>query len=434
MISRTILKRLSQNPGVYTFRNRQGTPIYVGKAKHLRERLTYYFQSNLLSGRTRLMVRDAAYLETTETVSEVDALILEADLIKKFKPRYNVALKDDKNYLLIKVENSRRQPFPKVLTVRQRENDGAEYFGPYPLGSSIKKVMRQLRKIYNFRDCSNSKFNKYRRLGRGCLYYDLKLCLASCIGRITPAEYGRVRRGLRRFLSEGSPKIEAELNSLMQCYSRNLAFEKAEEVKKKIEVIKKIREIKFSPEDYRQNPFLAQDRYRVEMRQLADFINLHTGGKLNVAGGQIRLEAYDISNLYGRQPTASLVVFENGRPQKNGYKRFKIKNVKGINDYLMIAEVMARRLKHHDWPQPDLILIDGGAGQVRAAQKVLTDSFKAPIIGLAKRLERIYINGRYVKPSRASPLMDLLIRLRDESHRFAKKYHKLLRLKYALDN
>ncbi|MCL5003695.1 MAG: GIY-YIG nuclease family protein [Patescibacteria group bacterium] len=411
-----------------------GEPIYVGKAKNLRERLSYYFQENLLSDRTRTMVNESFSLETIETASEVDALILEADIIKRLKPKYNIALKDDKSYLLVKVENSHRQSFPRVLLVRRREPDAASYFGPFPQGSSIKKVLRSLRKMFNFRDCSQTKFNKYRKLGRGCLYFDLGLCQAPCAGMIGRFEYLNSLKSIRRFLSEGSENLEKELTDSMIRYSQILDFEKAEEVKQKLEVIKKIREIKFSPEDYRQNPFLIRDRRRLENNDLAEFVNDKSNYRLNANKDGFRVEAYDISNLNGNQPTASMVVFINGLPQKEEYKRFKVKNVKGINDYQMMAEVLSRRSKHDNWPKPDLVLVDGGAGQAKIAETILGIFFSIPVIGLAKRLEQIYFKGRYYRIAKNQPIMELLVRIRDESHRFAKKYHQLLRLKDEVGN
>jgi excinuclease ABC subunit C len=427
-----------RSPGIYVFKNIKNEAIYVGKAKILKDRVSYYFQKGLTFGKTRLLVGEATKIEYIRTVSEVDALILEADLIKKLRPKYNEALKDDKNYSYIRIGNSgiTKNGFPAVSLVRTVGGKDAFYFGPYPTGSSIAYVLKTFRKIYGFRDCSDSKFKRCAKLNRGCLFFDLKLCPGPCVKAISPAQYHYNLLALKLLLKSGSQKLERRLSRQMGQYSKALRYEEAFKVKTKLDLVSKLRQLKFSPLEYQENPNLANDQRNLELKELIKFIKLFSSGSgwfssvPNTKGFNIRIEAYDISSSDGQKAVASMVVFSNGDASKEDYRKFKIKDINKSDDYKMLAQVLTRRFHHLEWPMPDLVVVDGGLGQVSAAIKSLPKNI--PIIGLAKRLERPAIFGKYRYVKSNNPGLNLLKRIRDEAHRFANSYHKLIRSNYAI--
>lgn len=451
MTSPIKVKKVPSTPGVYFFRNRLGETLYVGKAKNLRGRLSYYQNPKLVDGKTAEMLKAARSLGFLNTVSEADALVLEAELIKKERPLYNRTMKDDKSYQHLRVsqrlkgksdpfdtaqghpERSRMDEkfepsaalFPAVNLVRKKENDGAEYFGPYPVGSAIRLVLKHLRKVYNFRDCSEAKFKRYQKTGRGCLYYDFHLCGAPCAGLIGVKDYRKNIRNLKKFMKLGGGTIEKGLEKEMRKASLALDFEKAQENKWKLRYLSLIRQVRFSPSDYLENPFLFQDIRAGELNDLIAFYNQNSAKPI-IRKSEFRIEAYDVSHLSGRHKAASMVVFINATSDKKQYRRFKIKKTADANDYQMTKEVLERRAEHRDWPKADLILIDGGLGQTALAVSLVPET---PVIGLAKRLERPVINGAYVVLKEGRPALNLLKRIRDEAHRFAKAYHLLLRSK-----
>lgn len=435
MVPKTYLEKAPQTPGVYIFKDRLGKTLYVGKAKRLKERLSYYFQENLIFGKTKCLMQKARSLDFIQTVSEVDALILEADFIKNFRPQYNEALKDDKNYTYIRIGRGgggSGGSFFTVSLVRKVTTDGADYFGPYPTGSSIRIVLKILRRLFGFRDCSPAKFRHFSKLNHGCLFYDLGLCPAPCAGSVSPTQYQNNITNLKKFLSVGSTRIEQDLTNQMEKFSKNLEFENASGIKNKLAMLAKLKGLKFSPREYAENPNLATDQRKKELKALIDYVNnfLPKEKLRNLPG--FRIEAYDISNTSGKNSTASMITFVDGEISPGDYRKFKIRNLKGPNDYAMLEEVIKRRFKHESWPFPNLILVDGGLGQVKAAENSLPKELKITIIGLAKRLERPVVKGAYRTLAPLNPASNIIRHLRDESHRFAKAYHKLLRSKYAL--
>lgn len=431
MIEKTVLNSIPQKPGIYVFKNASKKIIYVGKAKNLKDRLTYYFQTNILTGKTLNLVEEAFDLEYIETLSEADALLLEADFIKKFKPKFNVALKDDKSYLYIRIPKIGRdfiEKFPPVTLEHSKDSDPDEFYGPYPGGSSIKIILKILRKIFLFRDCATSKFKRFRKIGRGCLFCDLNLCAAPCANLINSRNYNLNIKKLKLFL-EGKPqRFEAEIKSLMLKKSKNLEFEEANKIKGRIALIEQLRDIKFSPSEYQQNPNLSGEVRKKELESLIHLYNVKTDtGSLILKKG-FRIEAYDISNTHGKQATASMVVNVDGESAKKEYRKYKIVNSGKPDDYLMIEEVLGRRFLHKEWNYPQLIVIDGGLGQISSATSALKKlDINIPIMGLAKKFERPVVVGRYLNLNPEDPALNLLKRIRDEAHRFAKTYHKLLR-------
>jgi len=339
---------------------------------------------------------------------------LEANLIKTHQPVYNNQLKDDKDYIYIKITTDK---FPKVLAARKRDlTDSKEFFGPFPSSSKVRATLKFLRRVFPYSNCKpNQK--------RPCLYFHLGLCPGVCTGFINQNDYRKNIRGIILFLKGDRQKIVSDLERQLKTFSKKLEFEKASVLQTQIEFINYVTK----PSRYFEHfvPDLEDIRNK-EMQDLAKEIGLP---KIPT-----RIECYDISNIGGSDATGSMVVFTDGIADHDEYRRFKIKNVVGINDTAMIAEVIERRLKNN-WSPPDLIVVDGGKGQLNAALAVLKKNTKEiPIISLAKRLEEIYIPGNLkpLKLSRQNHALKLIQRLRDEAHRFAITYHRKLRKRHFL--
>lgn len=432
------LVKLPHHPGVYLFKNDRGKVIYVGKAIDLRNRVGSYFQqSSRLLPRTKLMVAKIADLETIRVESELEALILEANLIKKFRPYYNVRLKDDKDYLYIKFT---KEDFPTVQLARVREVKGAKkYFGPFPDARAARTTYKLLRKLFPFRTCKPNQ-------GKPCFYYHLGMCLGVCIGAVDRPTYAKMIRQMISFLEGKKELVLRELTQEMNEAASKLEFEQAQLLKRQIESINYVTQQSRLIDHYISNPNLISDLREEALRDLAE--------KLHLSGRHLtRIEAYDNSNLQGTEATSSMAVMSMGEPDKSQYRKFKIKSVKGQDDYLYMTEVLTRRFKRlaKDPKQrfnlrdrklmdvnadesfeavPDLIVIDGGRGQLSAASQVLAElNLPIPVIGLAKRLEEIYFPGQPqpLRLPKSSPALKLLMQLRDEAHRFALGYHRKLR-------
>jgi excinuclease ABC subunit C len=417
------LENIPSKPGVYIFRDTDGNALYVGKAVNLKNRVGSYFRKDIgLGPKTSLMVSKIKRIEQIVVESELEALLLEADLIKRLKPTYNVRLADDKAYKYIKISKGKRQKaaadYPKVSTSRKIDKENY-YFGPFPEGQTVNYVLKSLRRIFPFRDCREAKFNRYRKLGRPCLYGDLGLCSAPCVGRITTLEYKKIITQLRRFLKGESKKIICELEKEMAKNAKAKNFEQAAGIRDRLKAYNYIRQKFRSPQDYLKNPNLLEDQRQKELNDLQKRLGLRsTPG---------RIEAYDISNIGGQYATGSMVVFVDGEPSKKDYRRFKIKTVKGISDVDMIKEVLRRRFAQTKSVLNTLILVDGGKPQVSATNDVL-EGLSIEVVGLAKREEMVVTRGlQEIRLPKDSPSLDLLRRIRDEAHRFALSYHKKLR-------
>ena len=425
---------LPPKPGVYIFRDQQNKVLYVGKAINLKNRVRSYFQKGLeLGPKTTLMVSKIKKIEHIVVESEIEALLLESDLIKRLKPKYNVQLKDDKAYKYIKIGPLRGYPSrgvtpPKVTTSRLATDRDARYFGPFPEGKTVNQVLRTLRRIFPFRDCSVAKFKRYQKLRRPCLYGDLKLCPAPCVGRISPKDYQKIILQLKRFLSGKSKLVVQGLKKEMKAYSKAKEFEKAALVRDRIKNYEYVSQSFRPASEYLEHPNLLEDQRRKELEGLSQIVNRKPACRQGRSLVE-RIEAYDISNISGKQATGSLVVFTNGEPSKKDYRRFKIKTVTQADDVGMIKEVLMRQFKK---PQklPDLILVDGGKPQVGAVNEVLKEyGLDIPVLGLAKRFEEVVKSDlSVVRLQKDSPALHLLQRIRDEAHRFALSYHQKLRL------
>lgn len=431
MIEKSAIKDVPKTAGVYRFLDKGRKVIYVGKAKNLAARLSFYLNKDIFIGKTANLIREARSVEWTKTETELESLILEAALIKKLRPKYNVSLKDDKSYAYLLFSRPTKltsdTEYPKVTLVRKINHRSGTYFGPFPNGYSIKKILRMMRRAFPYRDCSASKFLTFRKLGHGCLLHDLSLCPAPCVlGEVSPRQYQTALRPLKMFFQGKGRDYIKQLRVKMFAAADTLDFEKAGEYKLLIEKIESIIARRLPAESYLSNPNLYEDLRTEELTDLENFLKVYFP-EIKLTGGDRRIEAYDISNLGTSFPVGALVTFKDGEPQKDFYRRYKIKFVSGINDVGMMTEVIGRRLKNREIPFPDLILIDGGKSQLSHVGRLLS-TLKLPYIGLAKRYERIVVGGQYVKLPKGRPLIKLLMRIRDETHRFAINYQRKSRL------
>jgi len=456
----SIIENLPPAPGVYIFRDNKDKPLYVGKAVNLKNRVSSYFHPSLTLGvKTKSMVGKIKKIEHLEVESEIEALILEADLIKRLQPYYNSQWRDDKRYKYIKIKNEKvkskkekgeiiSEQFAKVTTTRKTDEEDACYFGPFPEGRTVNKVLSLLRRIFGFADCGKTKFRKYQKLGRGCLYSDLKLCPAPCAGQITTKDYQKQIRRLIAFLQGKKKLLLGNLEKEMKLAAKKKDFEQAAKLRDEIKQMEYVTQTFRDSSDYLKHPNLLEDQRQDELKTLLR--ELQTTN--HQPPTSFRIEAYDISNISGKQATGSEVVFINGTPAKNEYRRYKIKIEGKPDDIAMMREISERRFKpkkRNHKPQttnhkPNLILVDGGVGQLNVVQEVLRKyNLKIPVVALAKpaesagkQPETLYAptdSGiKEIFLDKNSPALKLLQRIRDEAHRFAVSYHRKLRKRELL--
>lgn len=445
MISTNIeqkLKNLPIYPGVYKFLNSNGEVIYVGKAKNLKNRVKSYFRINLdRDTKTKALVENIDDLEFIEVTTELEALILEEKLVKKFQPKYNILLKDDKSFLYIVLRdakvliNQKEVNFPQVLSARKTDLKPEDiYYGPYPRAEVAKYVLRTLRKIIPFRDCTKSKFISYKRMGKPCLYGHIGLCQAPCTGNIGVKEYQTDLSKIKKFLDGNFKKIIFDIQKEMILESKNENYERAAKLR---DIIKKFEYLTINSKKIdliAENPLLAEDLVNESLDNLVKNIPI-------LKEFPERIECYDISNLSGKEATSSMTVAINGKLTNSEYRRFKIKFKNSPDDFEMMRETLRRRFKRalldDSWKLPNLIILDGGKGQLSAGISVLEQmNLEVPIISIAKKEEILIYQekGEFyeVKLPKTSEGLKLVQRLRDEAHRFAKKYHHQLRLKKLL--
>lgn len=546
------LRALPESPGVYLMRDAADEVIYVGKAVRLRDRVRSYFTPSAShTPKTRELVYHVADFETIVTASELEALLLENTLIKRYRPRYNIRLKDDKTYPYIKV--TVQEEWPRVLITRRLKDDGARYFGPFFSAKSVRRTVELLDKLFPYRSCSKGIDG---RADRPCLYYHIGRCLGPCIGVADPQAYRAAVEGVCLFLEGKQEKLIAGLHAQMETAAEALEFERAARIRDQIQAVENVIQrqrvvshalsdhdvIAFARDDGeacvqvffirggkllgRENfvltgtqgegereimtsfveQFYAQATYvprevilqnevdeaaiiaawlrkkrgtkvvlkvprRGEKRELIKLVARNAAQALEEMRARwltdqhktaaaiaelqealdldrppMRIEGYDISNIQGRRAVGSMVVFQDGAPRSNDYRRFRIKSVEGADDYAMLQEVLRRRFKRvrqdagedpeDAWARlPDLILVDGGKGQLNAALEVLDEAeLEIPTLGLAKQHEEIYLRGHadpIVLPPDSQGLY-LLQRIRDEAHRFAVTYHRRVRQKEGL--
>ena len=412
------LKELPKEPGVYFHKDAKGKIIYIGKAAVLKNRVGSYFQqSRHRDFKTRILVGEIADVDWITVDSEAEALFLESEFIKRYKPKYNIDLKDDKHFIYIKIPM--RDEWPVVSFVRRPMDDRAEYFGPFTSSDAVRKAMRQLRKAFPYVTHSVNPMPK-----RACLHYHLGLCPGPEVGATTSAEYKRNLRRMMLYLHGHKTKLTDQLEREMQRAAKKKDFELAATRRNQLRNLQAMaKQMIFSDKETFD---LSKDQALVG---LAD--------QLGLKGLPRRIECYDISHLQGTDNVASMVVFTDGVPNKEEYRRFKMR-LAGNDDFAHMREVILRRFSGTNWerwPKPDLIVIDGGKGQLAAAVGALEELGIAGIaaIGLAKREEEIILRRpggagfETIRLPHSSHILQLLQRLRDEAHRFAVTYHSLLR-------
>jgi excinuclease ABC subunit C len=417
---------LPTKPGVYTFLDEENNVLYVGKAKDLKSRVSSYFQNkDILEEKTAALVSQIKRIKITIVESELESLLLEAHFIKKYKPRYNVRMTDNKSYPLIRI--TVRDEYPKVLFARKTDDQNSLYFGPYPSSSSVKTVLKALRRIFPFQSVRN-------HARHVCLYHHLGLCPCPPVyaSDELKKEYGKNIKNIVRVLSGETKSIIREFEREREELSLNEKYEEAGVLQRKINALQYITQPIRQPFEYEINPNLRTDIRIREMDELKKVLN-QEGYSLSTL---TKIECYDISNTQGTHSTGSMVVFIDGEKESSLYRKFKIRKDGIPNDFAMHQEVMGRRLKHkEDWPFPDLFIVDGGKGQVSSVRKVFEEmGITRPIIGLAKREETIVTSDlKEISLPKHSPALHLIMRIRDEAHRFAITYHRKLRSKAALD-
>ena len=425
------VRRFPTTPGVYLMKDRLGRVIYVGKAVNLRSRAGSYFNS-AAAGDRRIadLVPEIADIDFIATDSEVDALLLEARLVKDVQPRFNQELKDDKTFPYLQI--TLNEDFPRVEFTRKPKTKGVKLYGPFTSAKRLRGAIAVLQRIFRFRTCGLDiiETEEKWRWFRPCLLASINQCTAPCNLRISQADYREDIRRLRLFLDGHKQELMNELRESMQAASKELKFEKAARIRDEIKAIENLN-LRGDLREHAQPEAFYIDPKR-GMRGLQKIFNLPVPPR--------RIEGMDIAHLQGGETVASLVQFIDGLPFKHGYKRYRIRTVQGVDDFASMREVVSRRfrrLQQDGESFPDVLLIDGGKGQLGAAIESLEAlQIRRPlVISLAKQQEEIFVpgEGEPVKLSRHSYALRLLQYVRDEAHRFAQNYHHLLRKKSTFD-
>ena len=438
------IKKLPKKPGVYIFKNQKGKIIYIGKALSLKNRVSSYFQNKHNDAKTLELIENITDLQIIEVSSEFEALLLEAKLIKQHKPKYNIQAKDGKSYLYIII--SKEYP-NRIYASRQPEKEESilSWYGPFPSSREVQEILKTIRRIFPFRSCVNLP-------KKTCLYYHLKLCPGACvnqdnrISRISEQsleqenknqdnreqsqeEYKKTIVQIKQMLSGKVGSLIKSLNIEMKSFAKTTDFEKASEIKYKIDSLQRLTQVwKNIPKD---REYLAKGIEEIKN------ILIKSGGINLIALNKI--EGYDVSNLGNQVIVGSMVAFVNAEPEKSQYRKFNLKyNLSFQDDPEGIKQIVRRRLNHPEWVLPQLILIDGGKTQIIAAFQALKEkklTKQIPVLGLAKKEEKIIIpkiiDGeikawKTIKYQSSSLVHQLLQQIRDEAHRFAQRYYKKL--------
>jgi excinuclease ABC subunit C len=400
------VKKFPDKPGVYLMKSTRGKVLYVGKASSLRKRVLSYFRKDAVEAKKELLMEKVVKIDYIICQSQVQALLLEACLIKENKPKYNTVLKDGKSYPYVEVT---REQYPRIFISRPKGETDSLLLGPYTQSYLIKQALSLIRQVFPYRSCR-------RMPKKPCLFHHLSLCPAPCAGLISAKDYQHYVSYIIKILTGDKKRLEKNLKSKMQQSAKEKQFEQAAYFRDKLYQV--------------NNLYLKQGQEHV-LKIAKDVLNLKRI--------PLTIEAIDISNLAGKLATGSVVVFKNGMPSKSDYRRYRIKTINSPNDYQMIREVIYRRyrrLKIESRKMPELIVIDGGRGHLKiAAQELKKLQIDIDIIAIAKAREQVWlINSK--KPliiAKDNPALKLIQHLRDESHRFAKKYHVLLRNKKFIE-
>ena len=523
------LHNLPSNPGVYLMKDAGGKIIYIGKAVSLKNRIRTYFHATRAAPRTSALVERIDDIEWIVTNTEKEALILESNLVKLHKPRYNVRLTDDGSFPYIRITDDL---YPSITVTRAVRNDGSAYFGPYTSAQATRQSVKTLRKAFPLRSCSRD----LRRVARPCLNYQLKLCAAPCAGKTNPDAYAHLVTGIQRFLEGRHDDILTELKSEMNNAAMNMEFERAATLRDRIASLESVQEQQYveprrGDEDViaiargglqacalilmvREGRVTGQQSYALRGTEGAETTELMTafvkqhylhlegpnvpkgillehgieepdgienllseikGSRVHLSvprAGQktrlvalahknaesmlmkptaadslyvlkdalrlcsypYRIEAFDVSNLGGAEAMGSMAVFIDGTPQVSEYRSYKVRSVARIDDYAMLKEIVGRRYRKRAGCA-DLIVVDGGKGQVRAVKDTLEMlGLEVPLIGLAKREELVYVPGRSAPVSVPQIALNVLMRIRDEAHKAAIRRHRNFRTRRLLES
>lgn len=410
------LKKLSDSPGVYLMKDKNGNVIYVGKASSLKKRVSSYFTSSGNNTKILVLSEKIYDFDVIPVASEAEALILENQLIKKYQPKYNTNLKDDKSYPFLKIT---KEDFPSVQIIREEKKKDAIYFGPFTNKKLLKETIRFLRRFYPVRNCKKDIYSGKVKL---CIQYYIGRCSGPCEKKITEEEYKKLVDGIIAFFEGKYKEFEKKLKKWMIEEIKKLNFEEANKIKKRLFLLNEMAK-KFP---MREEEELYKYAEKNILLNLSKILNLKKIPNI--------IEGYDVSNISGNLSVGSKVSFIGGIPHKEGYRRYKIKNVEGIDDYKMLEEILIRRFDSEEERKeiPDLILVDGGKGHLQVAISVLKRyNLNIPVISLAKKEEKIFVEGKEepIILSNSSSELHLLQRIRNEAHRFAITYHKKLRSK-----
>ncbi|HEX9679412.1 MAG TPA: excinuclease ABC subunit UvrC, partial [Candidatus Saccharimonadales bacterium] len=409
------LKKLPTKSGVYFHKNKAGQVIYVGKAAVLKNRVRQYFQqSRNRDPKTEALVAEIVDIDWIETESEIDALFLEAELIKRYKPRYNIELRDDKSDLFVRIDI--KSAHPTVQYTRRPLDDGAEYYGPFTSPYGVRRAMKYLRRIFPY------DMKKLLNKSRVSLDYHIGLSPGLEENKTTLDQYRYNLRQLIKYITGRRVALLKDIEKDMKQAANRKDFEAAANYRNQLSALKALRQqVIFGDREFMD---ISKDK---GLNGLKKLLNLDSEPK--------RIEGYDISHMSGQDTVASLVVFTRGIPDKSQYRKFKLR-LPGNDDFAHMREVISRRFsgRHENWPKPDLLLVDGGKGQLSSALSAMAErGLSIPAIGLAKRHEQIVrvSGGRFelIKLDAQSDIIKLLQRVRDESHRFAISYHSTVKTK-----
>lgn len=429
------LSAIPHSPGVYLMRSKNGDILYVGKARDLAKRVGSYFMKRAdHTAKVAALVASVQHVDYIPAESEREALLIERSIIRQIQPHFNTMWRDDKSYPYVKLTMG--EDFPRIFMTRRVARDGAKYFGPYPNVSLLKRLLRYLWKqhLFPLRPC-RYEFSEQNPLplakAKQCLYYHTKECPAPCVGRISKDDYRRIAAGAEQFfLGRYKPLIETWEREMKEA-SKTQQYERAGQLRDNVAALRHM-----------------EERVSVRRINLADVVSRvdrsRTITELQKALGlpkpPIRMECFDISHIQGLETVASMVVFEKGIPKKSDYRKFKVRTVAGIDDFASMGEVVGRRyrrLRDEKRPLPELVLIDGGKGQLSAAVAAIERELgksHPPVASLAKQEEELFLPGQAdsIRLPADSPALHLVQHIRDEAHRFAITFHRQRRSKRFL--
>ncbi|MFH0982851.1 MAG: excinuclease ABC subunit UvrC [Planctomycetota bacterium] len=424
-----------KTPGVYLMKDANSVVLYVGKAKDLRARVSSYFQpsADLLGTRGPEIARMVTLVDDIDFLdceTEVDALLREARLIKDIRPYFNAQLRDDKTFPYLEITT--RDDFPGVYVTRTPRPKGSKLYGPFTSPTAVRNAVNALQKVFKFRTCELEidDGNEARRYFRPCLLHAIDRCTAPCAARISKEDYKKDIDRLKRFLASKRSVVIRQMTREMEQAAKDLRFEDAVVLRDRIKTMEALSLSGDVQEDVQPEVFFVDPTKGLE--KLAELLELEQPPR--------SIEGLDIANLQGAESVGALVCFIDGKPFKAGYKRFRIKTVEGQDDYAMIREVLQRRYRYAAVGEelyPDVILIDGGLGQLHAGLEAFSEMDLRPpmVISLAKREEEVYMQAKSapVRLPRNHEALRLLQQIRDEAHRFAQHYHHILRRKKTFD-